>query len=538
MERLAAFRQIQALSNTIKQLGMWRGIDDFKLPADYRVDAVEAGEVRVLAPAQDHGPDNRNYAVRVRTGKGTAQRVLPDSAFEQWQSHKLLVLNLDQGGVGAAGVAFAQESMQLMVYAHWDKFHRVIRDINLALGRSSSGLFLKTRIFSAHLWSINYKPWGTGLFGTQKQQLLNAFMGTQSPESAIFRKYAPMIATALDRPLDSPEDYTSLFDDIPFLARSFRRALDVAKMGRWFSWNGCASEQLPEFHIQKMLLEHHLDAGPCASAGHDGQIRDPDDCATAFDDLQGAARAKTPQAQLAQLKAANGGFRLAYGLMSSDLYTYSKVLYTVLRPLWSWYVDQVESVKASKHGLAALLALSEGRWMSDPQFAALITNALHCSASLPCMQVAPGNSILSERIVSVTRTLLGQRAWSMAARHHAPTANLSPRHSDTYTTSCCTLQLAISIPCPSAGTAVVHPPPPLDQLLQLKLSHSDPRSASRRLDHREHGSIFLLRRWASPCPNAGRSHGSIFLQSRWASPCPSAGRSQRRRVGRSGCGVI
>ena len=176
--------------------------------------------------------------------------------------------------------------------------------------------------------------------------------------------------------------------------------------------------------------------------------------------------------------------------------------------------------------------------MSDPQFAALITNALHCSASLSYMQVAPGNSILSERIVSVTRTLLGQRAWSMAARHHAPTANLSPRHSDTYTTSCCTLQLAISIPCPSAGTAVVHPPPPLDQLLQLKLSHSDPRSASRRLDHREHGSIFLLRRWASPCPNAGRSHGSIFLQSRWASPCPSAGRSQRRRVGRSGCGVI
>ena len=58
--------------------------------------------------------------------------------------------------------------------------------------------------------------------------------------------------------------------------------------------------------------------------------------------------------------------------------------------------------------------------MSDPQFAALITNALHCSASLSYMQVAPGNSILSERVVSVTRMLLGQRAWSMAARHHAP----------------------------------------------------------------------------------------------------------------------
>ena len=78
-----------ALGNTIKQLGMWNGIDDFQLPDDHRVDAVEAGEVRVLAPAQDHGPENRNYAVRVRAEEGTAHRVLPDSAFEPSRSYKL-----------------------------------------------------------------------------------------------------------------------------------------------------------------------------------------------------------------------------------------------------------------------------------------------------------------------------------------------------------------------------------------------------------------------------------------------------------------
>ena len=97
LERMSAFRQVQALSNTIKQLGMWSGIDDFQLPDDHRVDAVEVGEARVLAPAQDHGPGNRNYAVRVRAQEGTCHRVLPDSAFEPWQSYKLLVVNLDQG---------------------------------------------------------------------------------------------------------------------------------------------------------------------------------------------------------------------------------------------------------------------------------------------------------------------------------------------------------------------------------------------------------------------------------------------------------
>ena len=120
------------------------------------------------------------------------------------------------------------------------------------------------------------------------------------------------------------------------------------------------------------------------------------------------------------MKAANGGFRLAYQLMSSDLYTYSKVLYIVLRPLWSWYVDQVKKVKTPKHGLTELLDLDEGRWMLDPQFGDLVTNSLHCSASLSYMEVQAANSKLSDRIVSLMRLLLGQRAWSMAARHHAP----------------------------------------------------------------------------------------------------------------------
>ena len=148
--------------------------------------------------------------------------------------------------------------------------------------------------------------------------------------------------------------------------------------------------------------------------------RDPDDCETAFDDLKAAARPQTHQAELAKVKAANGGFRLAYQLMSSDLYTYSKVLYTVLRPLWSWYTDQVTKVKASKHGLAELLALAEGRWMSDPQFGDLVTNSLRCSASLSYMEVPEANSKLSDRIMSLTSLVVGQRAWSVAARHHAP----------------------------------------------------------------------------------------------------------------------
>ena len=414
LERVAAFRQLQALSNVIKQTGLWGGIDDFRLGDDYNIDAIEEGEVRVVQTGEVH-----DHAWRVCPENGTAKRVLPDAALAPAQSNaeKLLVVSLDQGSVGAAGIVFAQESMGAMVFAHWDKYHRLMRDINLAMNGTASGLFLKTRIFSAHLWSLNYKPWGTGLFGTQKKQLLNIFMATQGPSSPIFRKYAPRIAETLDRQLETEEDYTALFDDLPFLARSFTAAMDVAKMGRWFSWNSCARDQLGEFWVQKMILEDHLGVGsPCASAGQ----RDPDETENPFDDLLAAAKAKTPQAELAQLKAANGGFTLAYKLMTSQLYDHAKVLYTVTKPLWNWYVDQVQNVKSPKQGLMELAALDESKWMQDPQLAALVTNAFHSATSLSYMNVQPGHSPMTSRIVALVWRLVSQRAWSLAARHHGP----------------------------------------------------------------------------------------------------------------------
>ena len=178
--------------------------------------------------------------------------------------------------------------------------------------------------------------------------------------------------------------------------------------------------------VQKMIIEDHLGVGgPSTSAGQHGPStsagqHDPDDSGVAFDNLEAAARAKTPQAELAQLKAANGGFKLAYRLMTSQLYDYAKVLYTVTKPLWNWYSDQVKHVKSPKEGLAELAALGDGAWMRDPQLADLVANALHSAASLSYMNVPPAHSVMTNRIVSLTWRLLSQRAWSLAARHHGP----------------------------------------------------------------------------------------------------------------------
>ena len=111
---------------------------------------------------------------------------------------------------------------------------------------------------------------------------------------------------------------------------------------------------------------------------------------------------------------------MAYKLMTTQLYEHCKVLYTVTKPLWNWYTDQVQNVKSPKQGLAELSSNADCKWMQDPQLADLVTNAFHSPPSLSYMDVPPAHSVLSSRIVSVVWNLLGQRAWSLAARHHGP----------------------------------------------------------------------------------------------------------------------
>ena len=176
LERVSAFRQLQALSHTIQGLAnsQWKGLGDFGLPEDFRIHAVEQNHVRVLR----QGPLVDTACV-VDMGTRHCTPVLPESALAPTQDglmvpdsdlapmHRvnLLVLGLDQGSVGSAGAAFL-DHIGAMVHTKWDKFHRCIRDIKL--GMSYDNVFLKTQLYTSYLWGINYKPFGTGLFGTQK----------------------------------------------------------------------------------------------------------------------------------------------------------------------------------------------------------------------------------------------------------------------------------------------------------------------------------------------------------------------------------
>ena len=103
---------------------------------------------------------------------------------------------------------------------------------------------------------------------------------------------------------------------------SFNQSTEAPKLGRWFSWNAQAERLLPEYHAQKMVFAFHFDEV------------DPDE-GVPFDDLEAAASSRCVQQQFRALKASDGGMRLCYVLMTTQLLATCKIMQVVTRPCWT-----------------------------------------------------------------------------------------------------------------------------------------------------------------------------------------------------------
>jgi hypothetical protein len=249
LDRVAAFRQMQSISHQLLHLTGGRVcLERFALPEEACLRSVANDEVRLLRVI-----DGKNVAVLKNTVSHQAIEVLPSAVVQA----PLLCLGLDQGSVGGAGVSFGTNHLKMMLYAKYDKIHRLIRDDKLAIKHCCLGIFMKAQLFSAYLFGLNYEPFGKGGFSQLKRSLLNVFLATESIESPLWKKYCENIAIDFGMPCSTRDEQQAVFDAVA-LAPSFHDKLGLPKLGRWFSWNDSAREHMQEFHALKMLLEHHL----------------------------------------------------------------------------------------------------------------------------------------------------------------------------------------------------------------------------------------------------------------------------------------
>ena len=105
LERVASYQQMQAISNTIRGLGIEGGLETFALPEALRnIRPVSADEVRIVTRSNDE-PD-KDIAMIHNKASGDETPVLPAlAATQSYERFPLLVLGLDQGSLGAAGAA-------------------------------------------------------------------------------------------------------------------------------------------------------------------------------------------------------------------------------------------------------------------------------------------------------------------------------------------------------------------------------------------------------------------------------------------------
>ena len=97
--------------------------------------------------------------MKTEHGIKTHQPVLEDDHLEDVN---LCTVGLDQGSIGAAGIAYCQFALFLMVLVSFDKIHRLVRDLKLSLARSACGIFLKAQVYSNNIMVHQLQALWTG----------------------------------------------------------------------------------------------------------------------------------------------------------------------------------------------------------------------------------------------------------------------------------------------------------------------------------------------------------------------------------------
>lgn len=123
------------------------------------------------------------------------------------------------------------------------------------LDQSMSRSFLQAQLHCSYLWSLAYRPFGSGAYQEHKSRLLEVMLKTESAATCtLFQSVWQDIR--LDLGLDPNTTCEQVWDALAE-RNTFHTKGTLPKLSRWFSWNDSCEEQLPEFRGLKLCLGYH-----------------------------------------------------------------------------------------------------------------------------------------------------------------------------------------------------------------------------------------------------------------------------------------
>ena len=334
------------------------------------------------------------HSVIKNTATRAEVRVLPPGL----EDVKLLVLQLDQGSIGAAGAAYLENYLGWMVYTKFDKIHRCIRDLKLAA--QAVPIFVKTKLWSSYLFSLNKRPFGSGAFGTAKERMMECFIAKSDVHSPIFRKYLQRLSMHWDMPMDTEAQQQAIFDRVCEMP-SFGKHMAHPKLQNWFAWNQCCYDQLDEYYGAKCVFESELDPD---------QVDPGQECFSINPSVD-------PRAELQRILKNGGGIPLAYRLMKDGLYEHTKRLSVAEKATWDWYTAEVTQCKSPKDALA--YSMRNVEWSTEEHLYETLANVCYNAAYLQEMQLPYGPSQMATDALALAWRIVGRRAWTLS-KHSCP----------------------------------------------------------------------------------------------------------------------
>ena len=407
LTRVSAFKQLESLGNQMRVMAKWTQpgltLQSFTLPPSFNVRPTGAREGRNTKIIETDIEGRRttrqvSYIVDLRTAVETA--VLPPEAINV----RLLTLQLDQGAIGGAGCAYCMFHRHMMMMCVFDKIHRLIRDVKGASNDCCKKIFVKTKMWSAYLFSLNKRPFGGGGNATLKSEWIKIFEQTCDINSDVFEKYLPKIAPSWGMPYSTVPEKQAVFNKVLEMA-SFNKHLSHPKLANWFAWNKSAKEQIPEFFAAKMVFESQVEC----------ELGDPDNAEAGSFEI-GANT--DPRKELNSILQNGGGLRLGYRLMKSSMHSHLLILSVAENACWDYYVNEVKNVKSPADHLARTFALSV-TWASEPHLWSILEETLLDPVNLNYMQIDMGPSELATKTLHLAWSLFARRVWTMS-KHTAP----------------------------------------------------------------------------------------------------------------------
>ena len=101
------------------------------------------------------------------------------NALEIAATQPVLGLLMDQGSDGMAACSFMKAN-HMMVTCDWDYYHRLANDLKLA---GEKNHMIQSQLACQYVWGVNYKPFSTGQFFSEKQEALHYFHSVHSCET-------------------------------------------------------------------------------------------------------------------------------------------------------------------------------------------------------------------------------------------------------------------------------------------------------------------------------------------------------------------